>query len=488
MFVEVYRIDSVNGSDSNSGSPSSPWASLSKLTSGVMSGLSPGQFVGVARGSVFTVDAAVSIPAATGTAPLKIGSLVAVGTGAAPIIQTSDNTIAVLTVAGTHVVVQGIHVIGGLRGFTFGTGSNISFIDCETQDQDSAAGGDDPGVGFRGSASDNGSLINCWIHETDGDGFTEGGGDGWLLLGCLIENCGAGLTSILTDGAAFHGSLGAGNVVRRCIIHGIRGKAGISTAENGGDAGSVVLVDQCWIFDCWLTGVLADGSATVITVRNCVISVPTGALHQNLGGSCVGNVDSGEMIVQNCTLINECTAGTAGTNPGSAAGGVYCLANSSGTMTVRNCRVLCGTSKAGFWYHIIGTTHDYLYNCYYPDDTTADLASGRFVVDVAGTPTAVQFATWRDTGGLDGGPGTTESFASASETWTNPYDSAGQVDLDDASECVGAGENLYATFKGDYAGRRRAASGAWDIGAFTLGVDGGYGVAPASMSLTGVGG
>jgi hypothetical protein len=79
----TYYVDSANGSDSNPGTQTEPWKTVTKVNSTTFS---PGQSVGFARGEAWRETLAPG-QSGTATSPITFG---AYGTGARPVINGSD--------------------------------------------------------------------------------------------------------------------------------------------------------------------------------------------------------------------------------------------------------------------------------------------------------------------------------------------------------------------------------------------------------------
>jgi hypothetical protein len=120
--IPVYFIDSVNGSDTNSGTqPNIAWKSIRKLISAK---LVPGTIVYLKRGSIWTERLSLS---ASGTTDSPI-TITTYGDGAAPILSYpsyTHNDDSVISLFGSHYIIDNIHIQQSMIGVDIFSDGNI---------------------------------------------------------------------------------------------------------------------------------------------------------------------------------------------------------------------------------------------------------------------------------------------------------------------------------------------------------------------------
>ncbi len=144
----AYYVDSVNGSDSNTGTtPGSAWQSLAKVQNFV-SQLKPGTSILFARGRTWTGGLELTGVNGTATAPIVFGNY---GSGALPVFDGgSSSKYGFHASSGSHVTIDGFEI----RNFTY-NGVSIH-----------SSGGTMPGW----------TVQNCNIHNTGPGAYAGGSG------------------------------------------------------------------------------------------------------------------------------------------------------------------------------------------------------------------------------------------------------------------------------------------------------------------------
>lgn len=306
--------------------------------------------------------------------------------------------------------------------------------------QDTPIGIDGGSVDGSSNGHDN-EIWGCLITDGAGDGFTCGSCHGWRIHNNEVSFRGISAGSLIVDGFAFHGSLDSMNYVYRNYIHDIEGKAAISTATLGGNAGSILTVFGNVIVSVTYAGILGVGAATAITAHNNIIVMD--GRYSTAGGGILETASSNINAWAN-TIYND-----------SDRTDVPSLLTSSGGSLLNNISYARSTKAVHLDYQgTSAATSDN--NLYYPDDTTADLALGRFIFSTV----YMQFAAYKTASSQDAASVSSDPLL-ASTTYANP-DSAR---ITAGSPAINAGFDIsVAGITMDFQGNSRP-SGAWDIGA-----------------------
>lgn len=215
-------IDSINGSDSNSGAtPALAYATIGKLTS---AGVVAGSRIMLRRGSTFTISA-FTLPTLTGTpSPTNRTVIGSYGSGPLPVITGNIFQITAAGVGGSYIDIQDVKFTANGGGYALFIYNATAQTDCRVK---RCEFGPHTGTGGIIMGVIGGLVEDCNFHDIWSNvEYPSGGGNGVFLTSGsdntevrynMISNCYKGLLT----GNTFRDVVFHHNVVIKCRVNGI---------------------------------------------------------------------------------------------------------------------------------------------------------------------------------------------------------------------------------------------------------------------------
>lgn len=453
-----FFVDSVHGLDTNPGTELLPFQSFARLL--LEPSLGPDTIVGVVAGSLFVASVDWTKSGGPGR-PLR---LVRVGVGAAPQVDGGVNAYAWRFLNCAYVHLEGFDIFGGRNTVVWSGAVACELLraDVHHPQRDGGALATTGRCLVLGDASSHETrIVDSVVRDAANHGVHSTGAYSSTFSGCVFRDIGDRSLANDACGVLLENSLV--NTFTTCAFVRCYGRAGLLMSASTG------IAIRTWFADCYRDAIHITAGAFL------GVASLTGALPDDLATDLAGEGVSGlrlsaggVVIAAGLTLVNGWSGALAGTGASS-----FKVEDAGSAIVLYDSISQALTDGAAHWYLDVDAQLTSDFNLYWPDDTTPDLPSGRFITTLAAAP----LAGWRllsllypsfvsDPNSLTADP----LLVDPAEVSVTPLAAA----LQEGSPARGAGTNLTGTFLGygvqpeDFVGRLREPSGNWDIGAFAF--------------------